>query len=71
MLNTLLARYFSRHAVFGELIFATKSETRYDELFAARLALPKTAHNATDADSFALFELSCEKGCRSIFDEAQ
>jgi len=71
MPNALLARYFAGRTVFGEFDFATMSETRHDELFAAWLALPEASRNAMDADFRAIFELSCEKGCRAILDEAQ
>ena len=71
MPNALLARYFAGRAVFDQFDFAVMSETRHDELFAAWLALPETARNAMDADFRAIFELSCEKGCRAILDEAQ
>ena len=71
MPNALLGRYFAARTVFGEFDFAAMSETRHDELFAAWLALPETARNAMDADFRAIFELSCEKGCRAILDEAQ
>jgi hypothetical protein len=71
MPNALLARYFAARRVFGEFDFPAMSETRHDELFDAWLALPETSRNAMDADFRAIFELSCEKGCRAILDEAQ
>jgi hypothetical protein len=71
MPNALLARYFAGREVFGELDFATMSETRHDALFAAWLALPEVQRNAMDAEFRDIFELSCDKGFRAILDEAQ
>lgn len=71
MPNALLARYFAGRAVFGEFDLAAMSETRHDELFAAWLALPEAQRNAMDAEFRDIFEMSCEKGCRAILDEAQ
>ncbi len=71
MPNALLARYFAGRAVFGEFDFATMSETRHDELFAACLALPEAQRYTMDAELRDIFEMSCEKGCRAILDEAQ
>ncbi|MFN5350136.1 MAG: hypothetical protein ACK5A0_11440 [Polaromonas sp.] len=71
MPNALLARYFAGRAVFGEFDFSAMSETRHDELFAAWLALPEVQRNPMDAEFRDIFELSCEKGCRAIVDEAQ
>ena len=71
MPNALLARYFAGRAVFGEFDFAAMSETRHDELFDAWLALPEVQRNPMDAEFRDIFELSCEKGCHAIVDEAQ
>ena len=71
MPNALLARYFAGRAVFGGLDFASMSETRHDDLFAAWLALPEIDRNAMDAEFRDIFDMSCEKGCRAILDEAQ
>jgi hypothetical protein len=71
MPNALLVRYFAARGVFDEFDFVAMSETRHDDLFAAWLALPEIDRNAMDADFRAIFELSCEKGCRAILDEAQ
>lgn len=71
MPNALLARYFAGRAVFGEFDFAAMSETRHEELFAAWLALPETQRNTMDAEFRDIFEMSCEKGCHAILDEAQ
>ena len=70
MPNASLARYFAARAVFGEFDFASMSETRHDELFAAWLALPEVQRNPMDAEFRDIFELSCEKGCHAIVDEA-
>ncbi len=71
MPNALLARYFAARAVFGEFDFAAMSETRHDDLFAAWLALPEVQRNAMDAEFRDIFEMSCEKGCHAILDEAE
>jgi hypothetical protein len=71
MPNALLARYFAGRAVFGGLDFASMSETRHDDLFAAWLVLPEIDRNAMDAEFRDIFDMSCEKGCRAILDEAQ
>lgn len=71
MPNALLARYFAGRTVFSEFDFAAMSETRHDELFAAWLALPEAQRNTMDAEFRDIFEMSCEKGCRAILDEAQ
>lgn len=71
MPNALLARYFAARIVFGEFDFAAMSETRHDELFAAWLALPENQRNTMDAEFRDIFEMSCEKGCHAILDEAK
>ena len=70
MPNALLARYFAGRTVFGEFDFAAMSETRYDELFAAWLAIPESQRNTMDAEFRDIFEMGCEKGFRAIMDEA-
>ena len=71
MPNALLARYFAGRAVFGEFDFVAMSETRHDELFAAWLALSDAQRNNMDAEFRDIFEMSCEKGCHAILDEAK
>lgn len=71
MPNALLARYFAGRAVFGEFDFVAMSETRHDDLFAAWLALPDAERNTMDAVFRDIFEMSCEKGCHAILDEAK
>ena len=71
MPNALLARYFAGRAVFAEFDFAAMSETRHDDLFAAWLALPEAQRNTMDAELRDIFEMSCEKGCHAILDEAK
>ena len=51
MPNSLLARYFHAHGVFGDLDFAAMKETQPDELFAAWLGLADTQHHEMDADA--------------------
>ena len=45
-------------------------EGRPDELFTAWLALPDNQRNVMDTEFRDIFEMSCEKGVRAIFDEA-
>ena len=70
MPNSLLARYFHAHGVFGDLDFAAMKETQPDELFAPWLGLADTQHHEMDAELRDISELSCEKGFRAIIDEA-
>ena len=70
MPNDLLARYFHAHGVFDDLDFASMKETQPDELFTAWLDLPDTQRHEIDAECLDISELSCEKGCRAIIDEA-
>lgn len=71
MPNDLLARYFHALGLFPDLDFAAMNETRPDELFAAWLNLPESQRNEMDAEFRDIFELSCEKGCKAIIDEAE
>ena len=71
MPNALLARYFHARNVFGDLDFAAMKDTRPDELFAAWLGLPDSPRHEMDAEFRDISELSCEKGCRAIIDEAE
>ena len=68
--NVLLARYFEREGVLGEIDWATLNEVSPDSLFQAGLALPDDQRKGMDADFAEIFELSCEKGFRAIIDEA-
>ena len=68
--NVLLARYFEREGVLGEIDWATLNEVSPDSLFQAWLALPDDQRKGMDADFAEIFELSCEKGFRAIIDEA-
>jgi hypothetical protein len=70
MPNRLLARYFHAHGVFADLDFAAMKETQPDTLFAAWLDLDDTQRHAMDAEFRDIADLSCEKGCRAIIDEA-
>ena len=70
MPNGLLARYFHARNVFGDLDFAAMKETQPDELFAAWLGLPDSQRHEMDVEFRDISELSCEKGCRAIIDEA-
>jgi len=70
MPNALLARYFQKPGLFGDVDFATMKEGKPDELFAAWLALPDNQRNEMDAEFRDIFEMSCEKGFQAIIDEA-
>lgn len=70
MPNRLLARYFHARGVFDDLDFAAMQETQPDELFTAWLALDDAPRHTMDAEFRDIAELSCEKGCRAIIDEA-
>src|SRR3984893_15691125 len=60
--NALLARYFQRRGLFGDLDFPAMKETQPGELFAAWPYLPDGQRNEMDAEFRDIFELSCEKG---------
>ena len=68
--NPLLARYFERQGVLGDLDWSIIKETDPDELFAAWLELPDEQRKTMDAEFADIFEMSCEKGFRAIIDEA-
>jgi hypothetical protein len=70
MPNALLARYFQERGLFGDIDFAAMKEGRPDDLFNAWLALPDSQRNKMDAEFRDIFEMSCEKGCQAIIDEA-
>lgn len=70
MPNVLLAHYFNAQGLFDELDFWGMVEAQPGALFAAWLDLPDNQRNAMDAEFQELFEMSCEKGCRAIIDEA-
>ena len=70
MPNALLARYFQKLGLFGDVDFATMKEGKPDELFAAWLTLPDKQRNKMDAEFRDIFEMSCEKGFQAIIDEA-
>ena len=71
MPNALLARYFKAKGVFTDLDFAVLPETKPVALFEAWLRLTQGQRNTMDAEFRDIFEISCEKGCRAILDEAQ
>jgi hypothetical protein len=70
MPNALLARYFQRKGLFGDLDFGAMKETKPAELFTAWLELPDSQRNDMDVEFWEIFELSCEKGLQAIIDEA-
>lgn len=67
----LLARYFQRRELFGDLDFSVMKEGKPDELFAAWLTLSETQRNTMDAEFRDIFDTSCEKGFRAMIDEAE
>jgi len=70
MPNALLARYFQGLGLFGGLDFAAMKEGKPDALFAAWHYLSEQQRNTMDAEFREIFEMSCEKGCRAIIEEA-
>ena len=70
MPNALLARYFRGRGLFSDMDFAAMKEGKPDDLFAAWLDLPDDKRNTMDAEFRDIFEMSCEKGFRTIIDEA-
>lgn len=70
MPNALLARYFQKRGLFGDIDFAAMKEGKPDELFTAWLSLPDSQRNEMDTEFRDIFEISCEKGFRAIIDEA-
>ena len=71
MPNALLARYFQRKGMLGDLDFSAMSETKPDALLTAWLALPNEQRNPMDADFREIHELCDEGGFVAIRDEAQ
>ena len=70
MPNALLARYFQKLGLLGDVDFPTMREGKPDELFVAWLTLPDKQRNKMDAEFRDIFEMSCEKGFQAIIDEA-
>ena len=71
MPNTLLARYFHERNLFQDLDLATMKEGNPSVLFDAWLILPDNQRNAMDTEFRDIFGMSCEKGFKSILDEAE
>jgi hypothetical protein len=69
--NALLARYFHARGFFSDLDFSSMKETHPTELFGSWLCLSGAERNEMDAEFQEIFDLSCEKGCRAIIDEAE
>ena len=69
--NDLLARYFKVRGLFGELDFTAMKETRPEEWFWVWLQLPEEQRNALESEFREIFEMSCEKGVRTLLDEAR
>jgi hypothetical protein len=70
MPNALLASYFQERGLFGDIDFAAMKEGKPDELFKAWLNLQDSQRNKMDTEFRDIFEISCEKGCKAIIDEA-
>jgi hypothetical protein len=66
MPNALLARYFTARELFNDLDFTAMKEGKPDELFSSWLELPDTKRNEMDSEFREIFEMSCEKGFRSV-----
>lgn len=71
MPNALLARFFQERDLLMEFDFAGMPEGKPDALFAAWLDLPEDQRHKLDAEFRDIFELSCDKGCSAIIDEAE
>ena len=71
MPNDLLARYFARRGLFGDLDFSSMQEPQPDELHEAWLEVPEDQRNAMRAEFREILERSCEKGVWAIIDEAR
>ena len=71
MPNALLARYFHARGLLGNLDFSALKEGQPDELFGAWFYLSEGQRSEIDAEFRDIFELSCEKGCRAVIDEAE
>jgi len=71
MPNALLARYFHKLGLLGNVDFATMKEGKPDALFTAWLTLTDNEHNKVDAEFRDIFEMSGENGFRAIIDEAE
>lgn len=69
--NNLLVRYFKGRGLFGELNFAEMSETSPEALLAAWGELPERQRRELEAEFRQVFEMSCEKGIRTLLDEAR
>jgi hypothetical protein len=70
MPNALFARYFQEQGLFGDMDFSAMKEGKPDELFKAWLDLTDSQRNKMDTEFRDIFEMSCEKGCQAIIDEA-
>lgn len=70
MSNALLARYFHERGLFAEFDFSAMEEGKVEPLFEDWLQLPDLQRNSMDSDFREMFEMSCEKGCKAILDEA-
>ena len=69
--NNLLVRYFKGRGLFGELNFGEMSETSPEALLAAWGELPERQRRELEAEFRQVFEMSCEKGIRTLLDEAR
>ena len=71
MPNAMLARYFERRGLFGELDFTAMKETRTDALFVAWLALPADVRKVMEAEFREIQDMSNENGSLTIVQEAR
>ena len=67
----LLARYFKGRGLFGEPNVARMSETGPEALLAAWDELPERQRGELEAEFRQVFEMSSEKGIRTLLDEAR
>lgn len=69
--NALLSRFFQRRDLLMEFDFVGMPDSKPEALFAAWLDLPEDQRHQLDAEFRDIFEMSCEKGFKSIIDEAE
>ena len=71
MPNTMLARYFAAHGLFGELDVGAMKQGKPDALFDAWMALPDAERQRMDADFRDIHDMGDEKGWQGMLGEAR
>lgn len=67
----LLERFFHARGLFKDLDFSAMKDGKAEELWGAWLYLPNEERDPANAEMREIFEMSCEKGCIGIIDEAR